>query len=334
MPASLEVNIAVCPMSQQNDASIIYLLVNGIWYCYDSAGNVLGDGAMGVVYLGFRCDNQDRIAIKKVRDEYAGNKQIRECARNEALMTISHPNIVKMIGYCEYAPDYGPIYILSEYIPGITFEDHVKTRLSVLPVKERIHRIISDMFPILSAIQYLHDNNIVHRDIKPSNLMIDSTSQVKLMDLGVSVPLRDLSANVYEFVGTPEYAAPELIPSSGIERVADARVDIYAIGVTLYELLVGVNPFAGSSYDETLYRQLHMDLPENDMLPAKLFAIIKKATEKKPDLRYGSIAEMNEELSCFLQNEYPESKTTWNVTTMLLIILIFASIAMVLMMQL
>lgn len=318
----------------KHSTSIIYLFVNGVWYCYDSTGYTLGDGAMGVVYLGFRCDNQDRVAIKKVKDKYAGNRLIRECARNEALITISHPNIVKMIGYCEYAPDYGPIYILSEYIPGITFEDHVKKRLSVLPVEERIRRIISDMLPILSAVQYLHDNGIVHRDIKPSNLMIDSTSQVKLMDLGVSIPLRDITTNAYEFVGTPEYAAPELIPSSGIERVADARVDIYAVGVTLYELFVGVNPFAGSSYDETLYRQLYWELPENSVLPAKLFAIIKKATEKKPELRYGTIAEMHDELSRFLQNEHPESGTGWNVMTIFLIIMIFISIAMVLIMQL
>lgn len=318
----------------KHSTSIIYLLVNGVWYCYDSAGYTLGDGAMGVVYLGFRCDNQDRVAIKKVRDEYAGNKQIRECARNEALISISHPNIVKMIGYCEYAPDYGPIYILSEYIPGITFEDHVKKRLSVLPVKERIHRIISDMLPILSAVQYLHENGIVHRDIKPSNLMIDSTSQVKLMDLGVAVPLQNIAADVHEFVGTPEYAAPELIPSSGIERVADARVDIYAVGVTLYELLAGVNPFAGSSYDETLYRQLYRELPENSVLPAKLFAIIKKATEKKPELRYGTMAEMHDELSRFLQNERPESRGRWNVAVIFLLITIFISIATVLIMQL
>lgn len=313
------------------NSSIVYLFVNGFWYCYDSAGYTLGDGAMGVVYLGFRCDNQDRVAIKKVKDEYANNRRVRECARNEALMAFSHPNIVKMIGYCEYAEDYGPIYILSEYVPGITFEDHVRMRLSLLPVKERIYRIVSDMRPVLSALQYLHDNGVVHRDLKPSNLMIDSTSQVKLMDLGVSVPFRDSADRVIEFVGTPQYAAPEQIPSSGIDSAIDARTDIYAFGVMLYELITGINPFAGDSYDETLSNQIYRELPNNEILPSELFAIIKRATAKNPDSRYGSVAEMDADIDRFLKTETSDRMSLGIVVTIcvLLMLLLFVMAALI-----
>ncbi len=308
------------------NSSIVYLLVNGFWYCYDSAGYTLGDGAMGVVYLGFRCDNQDRVAIKKVKDEYANNRRVRECARNEALMAFSHPNIVRMLGYCEYAEDYGPIYILSEYVPGITFEDHVRMRLSVLPAKDRIARIVSDLRPIWSALQYLHSNGVVHKDIKPSNLMIDSMSRVKLMDLGVSGLFGDSSERILEFVGTPQYAAPEQIPSSGVYGAIDARTDIYAFGVMLYELITGVNPFAGDSYEETLSNQIHKELPNDNVLPPELFRIIRKATAKNPDSRYGSVAEVDADIVRFLNPKSPDGVSSKVVVAVVGIMLILLSV--------
>lgn len=282
------------------NSSIVYLSVNGSWYCYDSAGYSLGNGALGIVYLGFRCDNQDKVAVKKIRDEYSGNRQIRESARNEALIRFSHPNIVKMIGYCQYAEDYGPIYILSEYISGITFDDHVRIRLSILPLEERIRRILSDIRPVLSALQYLHQLGVVHRDIKPSNIMIDSESHIKLVDLGISTSVRGSAERVYEFVGTPQYAAPEQIPDSGINRMISPGTDIYAIGVMLYELITGINPFAGNTRDETFYNHIRKELDNEANLPAELFAIIKKATEKNPDLRYASAMELDADIVRFL----------------------------------
>ena len=316
----------------EQNSSIVYLFANGVWYCYDSAGYTLGDGAMGVVYLGFRCDNQDRVAIKKIKDEYANNRRIRECARNEALMLFSHPNIVRMLGYCEYAEDYGPIYILSEYVPGITFEDHVKMRLSVLPAKDRIYRIVSDLRPILSALQYLHSNSVVHKDIKPSNIMIDSMSKVKLMDLGVSGLFSDSSERILEFVGTPQYAAPEQIPSSGVYGAIDARTDIYAFGVMLYELITGVNPFEGGSYDEILSNQIHKELPNDDVLPPELFEIIRKATAKNPDSRYGSAVEVDADIARFLDPKSTDrtlSKVRVTIVCIMLILLSFIAAALI-----
>ena len=100
---------------QREGDPFIYLYVNQQWYCYNPQDPPLGSGAMGTVYLGFSCNTNERIAVKRVKDEYANNRMIRERARQEASLSFSHPYLVKMIGLCEYEPDRGPIFILSNY---------------------------------------------------------------------------------------------------------------------------------------------------------------------------------------------------------------------------
>lgn len=272
----------------------VYLFVGGCWYYYNYMSQPLGEGAMGSVYLGFDCVNQDRVAIKRIKDEYAEIAQVRDCARREASLRFLHPNIVRMIGLCEYVYGHGPMFILSEYVAGITFDVHVRMRLSLLPANERVVRIVEHIRPVLSALQYLHNNGVIHKDIKPSNIMIDSQSCVKLMDLGVA------NSHMYGFIGTPQYAAPEQIADADAEAVVDPRTDIYSFGVTLYELIAGVNPFNGDTEEETLYNQRNKELPKNDTIPAGLFAVIAKATAKNPDARYRSATEMDADLGRYL----------------------------------
>lgn len=278
----------------------VYLFVGGCWYYYDYTSQPLGEGAMGSVYLGFDCTNQDRVAIKRVKDEYAEIAQVRDCARREASLRFLHPNIVRMIGLCEYAYGHGPMFILSEYIAGITFDVHVRMRLSLLPGEERIVRIVEHIRPVLSALQYLHNNGVIHKDIKPSNIMIDNRSCVKLMDLGVANSFRNEARHMYGFIGTPQYAAPEQIADAGAEAVVDPRTDIYSFGVTLYELITGCNPFNGASEAETLHNRRNKELPKNDAIPPRLFAVIARATAKDPDARYRSALEMDAGLEHYL----------------------------------
>ena len=97
---------------QRKNDPYLYLFVMGEWYCYNPNDTPLGSGAMGDVYKGYRCKNGAMVAIKRVKDYYANNKMIRERAKQEASLAFRHPNLVEMIGYCEYAPDSGPIFIL------------------------------------------------------------------------------------------------------------------------------------------------------------------------------------------------------------------------------
>lgn len=100
---------------QRKNDPYLYLFVMGEWYCYNPNDTPLGSGAMGDVYKGYRCKNGAMVAIKRVKDYYANNKMIRERAKQEASLAFRHPNLVEMIGYCEYAPDSGPIFYFKSF---------------------------------------------------------------------------------------------------------------------------------------------------------------------------------------------------------------------------
>lgn len=321
--------IVVCP-----DSPFVYLWVGGCWYFYNPLDPPLGEGAMGRVYLGLNCLNRGRVAIKRVWDEFAEIDTVRDCVRREASLIFRHPNIVRMIGLCEYSQGHGPLFVLSEYIAGETIKEYVAHHFSVLPKMERVCRIVDNIRPILSALQCLHDNGVVHRDVKPANIMIDSSSRVKLADLGIAGALSNKDHWVRGFVGTPRYAAPEQSPDENARSVVDGRTDIYSFGVTLYELITNENPFDGATEEEILWNQKYRELPPHPLLPPLLFAIIQRATEKSSDKRYGSAAEMNVELGRFLSELHYDGKSCdklscetkrilviWSAVVMLLVLI-------------
>ena len=247
---------------------------------------------MGTVYLGFSCNSNKRIAVKRVKDIYANNKMIRERARQEASLSFSHPNLVQMIGLCEYAPNYGPIFILSEYIAGITLEAHVREQLSGLPAEERMVKIANEICHVLDALQYLHLRGVVHRDVKPSNIMIENGSVIKLMDLGIARLNGGNKYSSFGFIGTPQYAAPEQILRDTQNTEINAQTDVYAVGITLYELITGKNPFKTDIEAEILSRQMTMKLPYDKKMSKSLYRVILKATEKSQAKRYKSASEL------------------------------------------
>ena len=96
--------------------NLLYLRVENEWYCYDLLSTPLGEGAMGTVYLGYSCSSNEQVAVKRVIDKYANVPSIRARARLEASLLFRHPNLVEMIGYCEFNPNNGPIFIISRLI--------------------------------------------------------------------------------------------------------------------------------------------------------------------------------------------------------------------------
>ncbi len=292
----------------------IYLNVMGQWYYYNPNSTPLGDGAMGTVYLGFCCNSNQRIAVKRVKDVYANNRMIRERAKQEASLSFSHPNLVQMIGLCEVAPNYGPIFILSGYVAGITLDAHVKEQLNILPQEDRIEKISNELCKVLDALQYLHSRGVVHRDVKPSNIMIENGSVVKLMDLGIARLNGGNKYSSYGFIGTPQYAAPEQILRDSDNTEINAQTDIYALGVTYYELLTGKNPFKTDVEAEMLSRQIKMKLPYDKKIPRSIFNIILKATEKVPAKRYKSASEFKFAILDALQRSKENSIKNWFLT--------------------
>ena len=289
----------------------IFLNVMGQWYYYDPNSTPLGDGAMGTVYLGFSCNSNQRIAVKRVKDVYANNKMIRERAKQEASLSFSHPNLVQMIGLCEVAPNYGPIFILSGYVAGITLDAHVKEQLNLLPQEDRIEKISNELCKVLDALQYLHSRGVVYRDVKPSNIMIENGSVVKLMDLGIARLNGGNKYSSYGFIGTPQYAAPEQILRDSDNSEINAQTDIYALGVTYYELLTGKNPFKTDVEAEMLSRQIKMKLPYDKKIPRSIFNVILKATEKVPAKRYKSASEFKFAILEALEKSKENSIKDW-----------------------
>lgn len=296
---------------QRDGDSRIYLNVRGNWFYYDTQGTPLGDGAMGTVYLGFSCNSNQRIAVKRVKDQYANNRMIRERAKQEAALSFSHPNLVQMIGLCEVAPTNGPIFILSGYVAGITLDSHVKTQLSGLSEEDRIEKISHEICNVLDALQYLHSRGVVHRDVKPSNIMLENGSVVKLMDLGIARLNGGNKYSSYGFIGTPQYAAPEQILRDKDHKEIGAETDIYSTGVTFYELLTGNNPFKCEVEAEMLSRQITMKLPSDKRIPKRLFKVIQKATEKEPAKRYHSATEFKFAILDALEKNKERSLQNW-----------------------
>ena len=268
--------------------------------------SLLGQGGMGRVYLACQPAIGSRVAVKILLDESARNPELMErfFAEARAVNLVNHEHIVNIVDLAQL-PDGRP-FIVMEYIEGET--------LSILaedgPVA--LGGLVQVMREVLSALDAAHAIGIVHRDLKPDNVRVTVEGHAKVLDFGVAKLAPALQRQVSPrtrtgaLLGTPHYMAPEQISGTG---GIDARTDIYAAGVVLYELATGQKPFTG----ETLYDLMHAHLetpprppralrPE---LPIALERVILKALEKRPDERYATAAEMSEALRV-AASELPE----------------------------
>ncbi len=280
---------------QRTDDPYIYLLVMGEWYCYDPTSTPLGSGAMGTVYMGYRVKDGARMAIKRVKDSYSNNPMIRERAKQEASLAFRHNNLVEMIGYCEYAPENGPIFLVSKYVSGKNIDEYAKEFLNG---SDRVEKICNAIFQVLDALEYVHSRGVIHRDIKPSNIMVECDSNIRLMDLGIARMNDGNKFSQYGFIGTPQYAAPEQILRDKTRTVQiNAATDIYALGITFYEILTGGNPFDADTEVDTLTRQMRESLPANDAIPKRIMSVIAKATEKEQSKRFQTAGDFRDALN-------------------------------------
>jgi serine/threonine-protein kinase len=149
------------------------------------------------------------------------------------------------------------------------------------------------------ALEYAHHQNVIHRDIKPGNVLISNDGETKLMDFGISKVLEsgNRGEGNTEAKGTPQYMPPEQI----LGREIDNRTDLYALGISVFEMLTTLRPFRG---DNVVDQQLNAPLPNlRDFasdIPSGLVEIVTKACQKQPSDRYASASEMAEALNAFL----------------------------------
>ncbi len=283
---------------QQGNSRYIYLQTRGQWYVLDQFATPLGAGAIGIVFPGWNYYTNERVAIKMVKPEYSNIPQVRDRARAEAQMTFLHPNIVRMLGICEYKNSVGPIFVLSEFVSGLNLDVFCKSYLSQYDEVSRIIKIILFSISVLDALQYVHSAGVIHRDVKPSNIMVTFNGVPKLMDLGIAGFENSDEFSEKGFIGTSLYAAPELINGG----VVDQRTDLYAMGVTMFEVMTGYNPYDRPSQSEILDAHLSDDLPVVSVIPRKLMEILLKATHRNKSRRFNTASDFAENLKQFLNS--------------------------------
>ncbi len=268
----------------------------------------LGHGGMGAVFLGERCDGhfEQRVALKVARLSLAGDEAIRRfLAERRILAGLEHPHIAHLLDG-GVTPEGLP-YFAMEYVEGVPIGDYCDSQeLSLSP---RIELFLG----VCAAVDHAHRRLVVHRDLKPSNILVTASGDVKLLDFGIAKLLGDDDdgTRTLERHLTPAYAAPEQIRG---ERVTTAT-DIWALGVVLYELLVGRRPFAARGGPEEAALAVAGEEPTrpSTAVPAAgpggssrrrlrralrgdLDTILLTALREEPDRRYPSAAALAEDL--------------------------------------
>ncbi|OPY14314.1 MAG: Serine/threonine-protein kinase PknB [Syntrophus sp. PtaB.Bin001] len=253
--------------------------------------SVLGQGAMGTVYLGRDPMIQRTVAIKTMRygdGEDISMSRSRFFREAEAIGSLSHPNIVTIYDVGE---DRGIAYIAMEYLDGCDLSKYCeKEKLLTYPEVARIGREVA------IALHYAHERGVVHRDIKPANIRLSSGGSVKVTDFGIARVV-DLSVTqVGTILGTPNYMSPEQIKGEAV----DGRADLFSLGVVLYELLTGDKPFNGDNI-ATVMNNIANRTPIaiREKVPTvseTMAAIVEKAMRKNREERYQSGRELAEDL--------------------------------------
>ena len=252
----------------------------------------LGRGSMGTVYLGTQESLGREVAIKVLAPEFTREEEFLERFKREARTggSLRHPNIVQVFDLGE---NDGYYYIAMEYMGPSNLKQMLTERGEKLPISEAV--ALTEQ--ILSALEHAHSKGIVHRDVKPANILISEQGAAVLTDFSIA-QMKSASrlTQTGAAVGTPEYMAPEQFDGKGV----DGRADLYAVGIIFYQMLSGVQPFAGDTVAAVMKSQLFLDPPLlstfTPSVSPELSEFVRKALQKNRDARFGSATEMLREL--------------------------------------
>src|SRR6516162_9714176 len=252
----------------------------------------LGRGAMGVTYKAFDVDLRCPVTLKVISERYLGDEsaRLRFLREARAAASVRHTNVASVFHLGRTGQNY---FYAMEFVEGETLQNLIK-RTGTLEVKQALE-IATQVTAGLAAI---HEQNLVHRDIKPTNIMVrlkerDSVT-AKIIDLGLAKTLVESASEAGisspgAFAGTPEFASPEQFAGDGV----DIRSDLYSLGVTLWEMLIGRAPFRGSSV-EVMYQHQHAPLPVEQLsgIPQPLVVLLEVLLAKDPVRRFQTPAEL------------------------------------------
>jgi serine/threonine protein kinase len=278
---------------------------------------LLGEGGTGMVYLAYHSVLKREVAVKMCHAIGPGSHELSERLIREARMCASVRDRRVPRIYALAKREDGTPYLVMEKVPGEPLSDLLRRG------RVRVRVACELGCELLRALESVHRAQVVHRDVKPSNLIVDlqpgTAPRLCLLDFGIGKAMAGATrrnpalTRPGEVVGTPMYMAPEQM----IEGAIDQRVDVYAAGIVLYEMLAGRPPFRAPSVAETFVAVLHDEMPDLDQLrpglPSALLALVRKAASKSPAQRFNSASEMRaalEEVLPQLPEHEPEHAAT------------------------
>ncbi|MEU3735832.1 Stk1 family PASTA domain-containing Ser/Thr kinase [Streptomyces sp. NPDC032198] len=242
-------------------------------------------GGMATVYRAVDTRLDRVLALKVMHPTLAADVSFVERFIREAksIARLSHPNVV---GVYDQGADGAYVYLAMEYVAGCTLRDVLRDRGALQP-----RAALDILEPVLAALGAAHRAGFVHRDMKPENVLIGDDGRVKVADFGLVRAVDTVTNTTGTVLGTVSYLAPEQIEHG----TSDTRVDVYACGVVLYEMLTGAKPHSGESPAQVLYQHLHEDVPPPSAvvpgLPVELDELVASATARTPDVRpYDAVA--------------------------------------------
>nr|MBA2529478.1 Stk1 family PASTA domain-containing Ser/Thr kinase [Euzebyales bacterium] len=241
---------------------------------------LLGQGGMADVELAYDEVLDRQVAVKILHQRYSDDPSFLERFKREAraAASLNHPN---MVAVYDTGEQDGRPFIVMEYVPGRSLRDVLRSE-NILP--GRAAEIAGDA---AMALHYAHDRGLVHRDIKPANIMLSDEGQVKVTDFGIARAMNaETVTQTAAVFGTAAYISPEQAQGATVDR----RTDIYSLGVVLYELLTGRQPFTAESAVGLAYKHVSEDpIPPaqlNEEVSPPMEAVVMKAMAKNPDNRY------------------------------------------------
>ena len=243
-------------------------------------GRGIGIGGFGEVYFALS-DAGKEVALKRIqRNLDVELRGVQNC------LNLKHPNLISLWDIRTDA--VGGSWVVMEYVPGPSLQDIVEVSENGMPG----HQIERWFASIASAVEYLHNRGIVHRDLKPGNIFLDEDEgSIKIGDYGLSKLISSgQSSHQTQTVGTFHYMAPEIGKGN-----YGKGVDIYAMGIVLYEMLTGRVPFTGESSHEIIMKHLTTQ-PDLSEIPFDYRDVIARTLEKDPDRRFATVAQMSEHL--------------------------------------
>jgi serine/threonine-protein kinase len=255
----------------------------------------LGRGGMAEVYKGYQESLDRHVAIKVMHTflsaETAFLQRFKRAAR--AMASLSHPNIVRVYDFDVYGQD--SYYLVMEYIDGGTLKDELEA-LAEFGQQFPLPESVKMMADVADALAYAHRRGMIHRDIKPANIMLrKETGQAVLTDFGIVKLMGDQSMSYTAtgaLIGTPSYMSPE----QALGKPGDERVDIYALGVLLFQMVTNQLPFAADTPLAVVLKHVNEPIPIpatfNPDVPLDLQTVIIKAMAKNPEERFQTAVEM------------------------------------------